>query len=378
MNRILISKRRRKAMSTKLCIGLIGTSGWTEFFYLDNLNGYKQVHLAAICGRNHLRTKEVAAKYGIERVYNDYKEMLASGELDVAIVVTPEDLHYPMVMAALDADLHVICEKPLAFSATEAQEMYDRAKAAGLKHLIQFTNRWIPGYRYIKDLLDSGYIGRPYQALFNWIVDWNLPRDNYLWYFDSRHAHGVVSEMGAHVIDLARWYFGEIVRVHANFRSFVPVLTQDGQWVSGENDTATLILDFENDAQGVIHMSNVSASAPKLGNIARMTTLIGDQGSLLATVDPWTSTEDIIGVRTGSESTEILPVPDEYYGETDRSDLWQIFRQESLGPRAFINAILDDRPVTPSFYDGWQTQRVIEAALKSAKIGCAVNIDDSL
>ena len=355
---------------------MIGTSWWADFFYLGNRQTHEGAELAAVCGRNRTRAQELADKYGVGRVYTDYRKMLNSGELDVAIVATPENLHYPMVMTALDAGLHVACEKPMAFTAAEAREMLEKAEAVGVKHMVSFTKRWIPGYRHIKHLLESGYLGQPRQALFQWIVDWNLPRTRYLWYFDRSHAHGVVSQMGAHIIDLARWFWGEIVRVQANFRSFVPVLTRDGRLATGENDTAALVLDFANGAQGIIHLSNISRSAPRLFEASQLTTLIGENGSLRAEVDPWTEKEDIYGARNDQDSVELQTVPDHYYGEVDRSNFWEIFRKQSLGPRAFVDAIIEDTAGVPTFFDGYQTQRVIEAALESATTGSAVTLDE--
>ncbi len=358
----------------KVRIGMIGTSWWADFFYLGNLKTHEHAELTAICGRNRTRAEELAGKYGVGRVYTDYRKMLNSGELDAAIVATPEDLHYPMVMTALDAGLHIICEKPMAFTATEAREMLEKAEAVGVKHMVSFTNRWVPGYRHIKHLLETGYIGKPYQALFQWMVDWNLPRTRYLWYFDSQHAHGAASQMGAHIIDLARWYLGEIVRVQANLRSFIPVIAEDGRTVTGENDTATLVLDFANRAQGIIHLSNISPAAHRLFETSQITTLIGEEGSLRADVDPWTKVENIYGARNDQDSVETLPVPDQYYEDVDRDNFWEVFQKRSLGPRAFVDAIINDTPIVPDFFDGYQTQRVIEAALESARSGSAVTL----
>ena len=359
----------------KVRIGMIGTSWWANHYYLNNIKTHPEAELTAVCGRSQTKAQELADHHGIPNVYTDYHAMLTPGKLDAVIVATPEDLHYPMVMRALEIGLHVICEKPMALKADEARQMWEKAEQAGLKHMISFTNRWVPGYRHLKDLLGSGYLGQIYQGLFQWIVDWNLPRERYLWYFDEQHAHGVASQMGSHILDLARWYLGEIVRVQANLSSTIPVLDGEGQFVSGENDSASLMLDFANGAQGVMHLSNISRAAPRLFEAGQLTTLIGEKGAIKAEVDPWTQKENIYATREDQDSVEILAVPDGFYGDVNRDHFWEIFQKQSIGPRAFIDAIIKDETVGPNFFDGYQVQRVIEAALESAKSGKAVNLN---
>ena len=98
--------------------------------------------------------------------------MTDDAELDAVSVVTPEDLHHPMVMAALRAGLHVLCEKPMAFSAAESAEMLSAAESAGVRHIGAVHQSWMPHYRYVKSLLDDGYVGQPYHGYFYWPTGW--------------------------------------------------------------------------------------------------------------------------------------------------------------------------------------------------------------
>src|SRR5437879_5594903 len=84
-------------------------------------SSHARARVVAISGRNEQRAREVAERYGIPGVFTDYREMIEKGGLDALVVVTPDDLHYPIVMAALDAGLHVLCEKPLALTAAQAK-----------------------------------------------------------------------------------------------------------------------------------------------------------------------------------------------------------------------------------------------------------------
>src|SRR5690349_1701650 len=100
-------------MTDRVKVGIVGTSWFSELLYLPILAGYERIDFMAICGRNRERADEMAAKFTIPQVYTDYRQMIEQGNLDVVIVVTPDDTHHPITMAALNAGLHVLCEKPV-------------------------------------------------------------------------------------------------------------------------------------------------------------------------------------------------------------------------------------------------------------------------
>jgi predicted dehydrogenase len=342
------------------------------------LQGYEGAELTAVCGRNRTRAEELANKYGVTHVYTDYQQMLSRGQLDAAIVVTPEDLHHPMIMVALDAGLHVVCEKPMAYTASEAQEMLAKAETTGVKHMITFTNRWLPHHQALKRLLDDGYIGQPFHAYLHWPTGWGrYQEDKYHWYCDPQRAHGALSELGAHIIDLARWYLGDVTRVSANLASFGKRLAPDGSLIANPaNDSAFLILEFAKGAHASLHMSLANLKGPGLKHTGQITILHGLDGTLEARGDPWSEPPrfEIAGYRQGMETAESLPIPEDLLRGTEVTAPFDVFKKSSAGAHQFIDAILNDTPITPNFHDGYQVQRVIAAALESAKTGCAVKL----
>src|SRR5262249_7888119 len=138
-------------MKDKVRVGMIGTSYWADFM-LQWLTSHPQAVPAAVCGRNRSRAEEGAAKFGIPRVFTDYREMFAQGNLDAGIIATPDDEHYPMAMAALDAGLHVLGEKPMALDLSQARAMLAKAEAAGVKHMINYSWRFLPHFRHLRQL----------------------------------------------------------------------------------------------------------------------------------------------------------------------------------------------------------------------------------
>lgn len=181
-------------MAESIRVGVIGTSWWLDMLHLPVLKADPRVDLVAICGRNRERAEEMASKYAIPQVFTDYREMISRGDLQAIMIGAPDDQHYDMTMAALDAGLHVLCEKPLALNAAHARAMYETAEAKGVQHMTFFTWRWMPHYRYMRELIEQGTLGRLYHCQFSFIMGYG--RDpGYQWRFDRARAHGIVGDL---------------------------------------------------------------------------------------------------------------------------------------------------------------------------------------
>lgn len=195
-------------MNTEVNIGVIGTSWWSELVFLPILQNDERANLVAVCGRNQDRAKEMAEKYKIPEVYNDYRDMIQQASLDAIVVATPDDTHYEMVMAALDAGLHVLCEKPVALNADRARAMLHKAETVGVKHMVMYTHHWFPNVQRVKQLLDEDYIGKVYHGYFNWFAGY-ARSGNYMWRFDANRALGILGDLGSHLIHMAYWLLGD-------------------------------------------------------------------------------------------------------------------------------------------------------------------------
>lgn len=264
-------------MTTPIRIGVIGTSWWADLNHLPLLTSDERVIVVAICGRNQERTQAMATKYNIPQVFTDYRIMFAEGVLDAVVILTPDDEHYAMTMAALDAGLHVLCEKPLARNADQAKQMVERAEAQGVRHMTYFTYRWLPHYRYLRDLLAQGAIGRLYHAHFSFMAG-NGRNPAYAWRFDPQRASGVLGDYGSHMVDLARYLVGDIGRVHARLTTNAPRNGPDGRPLNGACDAATLLLEFRDGGQVTIELSAVARTHDPA--LEHAVVLHGDAGSL--------------------------------------------------------------------------------------------------
>jgi predicted dehydrogenase len=348
-------------MSNKLRIGVIGTSWWMDNSHLPMLKADARVELVAVCGRNKERAQEMASKYDIPNVSKDYQEMFSSGTLQAVVVAAPDDEHCPMTMAALDAGLHVLCEKPLALSAKDAKAMYDKAEAKGLKHMTFFTWRWMPHYRYMHDLIEQGVLGRVYHCEFTFLMGGGRDQQ-YQWRFDPLRAKGVLGDLGSHMFDLARYLVGDIASVNAHLASFVK---REGLEKSA-NDSAVILTEFANGAQGTFQLSAVARVDDPF--LEQKISLHGEAGSLVAELKMGGAPK--LELAKGNEPFEPVTIPAKYLEGVDLTQPFitqylSMFACQSIGNRLFVDAILGDKPVAPSFYEGWKAQQLIDAAMAS-------------
>ncbi|HMN27595.1 MAG TPA: Gfo/Idh/MocA family oxidoreductase [Caldilineaceae bacterium] len=352
-------------MSKQVRIGLIGASWYADGMHLPSLTSHPQANVVAICARRREPAEALAQKYGVAQVYTDHQAMFDSANLDAVVIAAPDDQHFALTMAALDAGLHVICEKELALTAEQAWQMAERAEQAGVKNMTFFTFRWLPHTLALAELLRSGYVGRIYHCHISYVA--GMGRDGaYKWRFDGERSNGILGDLGSHLIDLARWYCGDFRRVSANLGAFVE---RPG---APANDSAMLLLEAQSGAQVHVHASAV-AHVGKEGLQQRIS-IYGDEGTLEAdfffgNFSGSGEMQAIRGVRHDQRQFEALPIPDHIWGEVDHADPMGVFTKQPAGDRYFIDAILADQPVTPSFRDGAAVQSVIDAALESHRTG---------
>jgi predicted dehydrogenase len=356
-------------MSERVRVGMVGTSWWADAMHLPSLTSHPSADVIAIAGRDRTHGEALAQKYGIAQIFTDYREMIAKANLDALVISIPDDLHYAVAMDALDAGLHVLCEKPLALNGEQARAMYEKAEAKQVKHMTYFTIRWRPHFRYLKSLIDSGFAGALFHAQFSQLGHY-ARNHKYAWRFDGRRANGVLGDLGPHSIDLARWYAGEITHVSARLGTNFQRASIDDRPLVPTNDTAALLVDFAGGAQATLQVSavaKVSSRSQELG-----LGLYGNAGTLI--MNYGSDGTRIRGIQDGQSDFRELPVPADFWQGVDPAHPDDVFRKQSAGCRAFIDAIIDDKSPGPTFYDGWRAQQVIDAALESYRTGRRVTV----
>src|SRR5690625_1789904 len=146
---------------SQLRVGVIGCGSIAKFRHLPEYGANKNVDIVAVCDVVESRAKEMAENYGAA-AYTDYKDVIADKTIDVISVCLPNYLHAPVSIAAADAGKHVLCEKPMATSREEAEQMIAAAEKSGTKLMIAHNQRFVSSHEKAKEIIESGSIGKIY------------------------------------------------------------------------------------------------------------------------------------------------------------------------------------------------------------------------
>lgn len=196
----------------KLKVGVIGCGSIAQHRHLPEYQWNEQVELVAVCDIHEGRVKEIAEKYQV-KAYTEYEELLEDKEIEAVSVCTPNYLHAPISIAALKAGKHVLCEKPMATSKEEAEQMIEAAKASGKKLMIGHNQRFVKSHQKARQLIKSGEVGKihSFRTAFGhggpegWSVEGKEG-----WFFNKEKAFiGAMGDLGVHKADLLRYILDE-------------------------------------------------------------------------------------------------------------------------------------------------------------------------
>ncbi|MEE9400155.1 MAG: Gfo/Idh/MocA family oxidoreductase, partial [Dehalococcoidales bacterium] len=143
----------------KIRVGVIGVGIGTSI-HIPGFQACSDIEVTAVCSARQGRAEAAAKKFGIPNVFTDYREMLELDRLDAVAVTSPPHLHYPITIAALEANKHVLCEKPMAMNLEEVKKMYQEAENRKLVHMINHEFRFLPARVRMKELVEEGYLGQ--------------------------------------------------------------------------------------------------------------------------------------------------------------------------------------------------------------------------
>jgi len=207
--------------------------------------------LVSIAGRNADAVSAAAARYGYEKWTTDWHDVVSDPEVGLFDDTGPNDLHAEPTIAAARNGKHVLCEKPLGRTADESFEIWQEVAATGVKHMCAFNYRFVPAVRMVRDMVDAGELGEIRHFRGRYLLDWGADPTLDTWRFHSAEAgSGALGDLGAHVIDLARFLVGEVEAVSSLATTFVP-----GRQVDDAIETA---VRFEHGAVGTIEATRLA------------------------------------------------------------------------------------------------------------------------
>jgi predicted dehydrogenase len=197
---------------------VIGT-GWAAEQHIMGYQKLPDVNVAAICGNKSSRLNLVSEKYSVPHRYNDYRSMLANELPDLVRVCTPNYLHAEMSIYAMEKGASVICEKPMATNAVDADRMIHIMKQTGKLLTIANQRRFEAGTTYLKNMIDNGSFGDIYHINAKWIRRQGIPGMGGWFTNKSQSGGGALIDIGVHVLDLAMWFMGfpEVLHVESSY-----------------------------------------------------------------------------------------------------------------------------------------------------------------
>jgi predicted dehydrogenase len=207
--------------------------------------------LVSLCGRDRDGAQRVADRFGWQEVVTDWREQVVDSRIGLFDNGGPNWLHAEPTIAAARAGKHVFCEKPLALDASQAYEMWRAAEDADVVHMCGFNYRFVPAVRLARQLVESGELGQIVQFRARYLQSWgwDAPVDD--WHFSKQLAGtGALGDLGAHIVDLARYLVGEVTTVSAEVRTYV-----EGHEV---DDAFVATVQFENGAIGTLEASRLA------------------------------------------------------------------------------------------------------------------------
>jgi predicted dehydrogenase len=183
--------------------------------------------MQVVCGRDAARAAEAAHRLGWAESATSWRDVVSRDDIDLVDICTPGDTHVEIAVAALEAGKHVLCEKPLANTVAEAEEMVaaaERAAAHGVRAMVGFTYRRVPAIALARQLVADGRLGEVRHVRAHYLQDWLADPDTPLsWRLDKAKAgSGALGDIGAHVVDLTQFVLGEEIReVSGQLETFV-------------------------------------------------------------------------------------------------------------------------------------------------------------
>lgn len=206
-------------MNNEIKVGLVGAGAVTQVEYLPVIEQSKELKLVAVCESNREKVDVLSSRYYIGEIYTDYEQMLREANIDVVIIATPNYLHTPMAISAIEYGKDVLCEMPLGLDANEVNDLGKVVDASDNILMSAFNGRFRPDVQILKDLISKGELGRISFAKAGWLKSLHEERDG--WRSDPlKSGGGAIMTLGIQILGYVSWLVGlDVSSVVAGFHT---------------------------------------------------------------------------------------------------------------------------------------------------------------
>lgn len=345
--------------------------------------------LAVVVGRDADRAAEAATRLGWAESATDWREVVTRDDIDLIDICTPGDTHAEIAIAALEAGKHVLCEKPLANTVEEAEEMTaaaEKARANGVRSMVGFTYRRVPAIGLARQLVAEGRLGDIRHVRAQYLQDWiSDPEAPMSWRLDKEKAgSGALGDIGAHIVDLTQFITGDrIVELSGRLETFVKERpyaegstagSLGGGGSSAErgpvtvDDAASFLASFSSGAMGVFEATRFANGRKNAIRIE----LNGSLGSLAFDFEDMnvleffdaTQPAEVAGFRRIIATEAGHPYVAAWWPPGHGLGYEHGFTHQVVD---LVAAIAADADPEPSFADGLNVQRVLDAVETSSE-----------
>ena len=364
----------------------------TQFMGKAHSNAYNKVShffetpvtpvLHTACSRNEEQLKKFTEQFKWKHGASSWEEIIASNDIDLVDICTPNDLHMPVAIAAAKSGKHILCEKPIARNVKEAYEMYVAVRKAGVVNMMIFNYRFVPAIALAKRYIDEGKIGdiRHFNAAYyqDWLTDADFPL---VWRHDvNASGSGAHGDMNAHVVDLARYLVGEFKSVSGTQKTFIttrPVASGKERGKVSTDDATSFLAKFQNGAMGSFLATRL-ASGRK--NFLRLE-IFGSIGGLAFNLERMNELEyfsgsdspDCQGYRNILVTDASHPYINAWWPPGHIIGWEHTFIHQV---KELLDGLGKKKTVVPDFYDGLKCQQVLDAVIISTTTESWKDIDE--
>jgi len=317
----------------KVRIGLIGAGGIGEV-HANILSRDKRANIVGIADVDEKRARILGEKIGCNS-YTDYEQLLELPHIDGVYVAVPNAFHTNIVLQAIRRGINVFSEKPMATDFDEAKKIYNEVEKTGIIYQIGFNKRFAPLYRKIKDILNKR--GNPFLA---WVKMNRGELKNPPWVGNPKVSGGFLYETAIHILDILRFFFGEIRRVKCIAKSNV---------YSSQLDDFIITLNFESE----IIVSLISSGHTTWMYPFERIEIYGDHWS----ID--TQEFEVLRYCPGLEKSILV----EDFSPLNKEKRWGYVEENSK----FIEALIKKKAPPVTHLDGFKAAEIVEACYRSAR-----------
>ncbi len=365
-------------------VGLIGTGLMGRI----HTNGYKRLAdffpeyeyvpvLQACCSRREPNAKAFMERWGYASYETDWRRIIERDDIDAVDICTPNDTHAEIAIAAAKAGKMILCEKPLARTVAEAEGMLKAVEEAGVKNTVWYNYRRIPAVTLAKNIVASGKLGKIFHYRANFLQDWTINPDlpqggDGTWRLDVESAgSGVTGDLLAHCVDTAMWINGGIKDVSAVTETFVKERVHQGtgqKQAVGIDDACIFHCHFDNGSLGLFEATRYARGHKALYTLE----INGEHASIRWDLHDMNRLEYFDHSDEGKvRGWRSIHITD---GDHPYMHRWWIPGTSIGYEHSFIHQVADffyslqsGEPCHPTFRDAFETQKVCEAVLDSAR-----------